>query len=201
MLSFSRKSSILLPILADNIDTDTIIPSREMKTTSKTGLKDGLFAPWRYLNETDRTINPSFSFYNKDYSGAVFLAAGKNFGCGSSREHAVWALLEYGFKAIIAESFAPIFLNNSIRNGLLPIELPRDSIVNLAGRLITIDLKTQKISSDGIVLDFEIDASAKHLIINGLDNIDLTMSKLSQIDEFFKNDIITRPWAQIGQAK
>ena len=118
MTPFTPLTSIAAPLIRDNIDTDTIIPSREMKTTGKTGLADGLFAPWRYLDATTRTPNPDFVLNDPDYAEAQILLGGANFGCGSSREHAVWALAEYGIRCVIAESFAPIFRNNCIRNGL-----------------------------------------------------------------------------------
>ena len=124
MTPFTTLTSVVVPLIRDNIDTDIIIPSREMTSTGKTGLKDGLFAPWRYTNAVTRTPNPDFAMNRPEFTGARILASGANFGCGSSREHAVWALAEYGVACVVAESFAPIFYTNCIRNGIAPITLP-----------------------------------------------------------------------------
>jgi len=147
MKPFVTLTGIVAPLLRDNVDTDTIIPSREMRSTGRTGLADGLFAPWRYGE--GREPDPGFVLNQARYARAPILAAGANFGCGSSREHAVWALAEWGIRAVIAESFAPIFEANALRNGLLPVALPREAIAALAGTQATIDLAARTVSGGG----------------------------------------------------
>ncbi len=132
MTPFTLHHGIAAPLLRDNIDTDTIIPSREMRTVSRSGLADGLFAPWRYSDVDARVADPDFVLNQVTHEGASILLTGLNFGCGSSREHAVWAMMEWGVKVVIAPSFATIFRNNALRNGLLTIELERDRIQRLA---------------------------------------------------------------------
>ncbi|QUL36993.1 3-isopropylmalate dehydratase small subunit [Erythrobacter sp. JK5] len=187
-------TSIAVPILRDNIDTDTIIPSREMRSTGRTGLADGLFAPWRYTDAVTRTPDPDFALNRPEYRDARILAAGANFGCGSSREHAVWALAEYGIRAIVAESFAPIFRGNCIRNFVLPIALERTAIEALAGREISIDLEAQEVRSDAGDHRFEIDPEAKQMLAEGLDAIDLTLTQASAIENWTAHDRSARPW-------
>src|SRR5207302_9959572 len=121
---FTKLTAVAAPLIRANVDTDAIIPSREMKTVSKTGLADGLFAGWRYREVGGRDPKPDFVLNDRAYAGAQILLSGVNFGCGSSREHAVWALAEYGFRAVLAESFSPIFRGNCVRNGVAPVELP-----------------------------------------------------------------------------
>src|SRR5437868_7305972 len=142
MKPFTILTAIAAPLLRDNIDTDTIIPSREMKTTGKTGLAGGLFAPWRYLTPGGRDPDPSFVLNQPQYADAHIILGGSNFGCGSSREHAVWALAEYGIRAVIAPSFAPIFAGNCTRNGIVTVALDSKSVAEIAadGRQVTIDL-------------------------------------------------------------
>jgi 3-isopropylmalate/(R)-2-methylmalate dehydratase small subunit len=190
MTPLNTLSSIAVPLIRDNIDTDSIIPSREMRSTGKTGLKDGLFAPWRYIDAAERTPNPDFALNNPKYTGAQILLGGANFGCGSSREHAVWALAEYGFRAVIAESFAPIFRGNCVRNGVLPIVLPRPVIDSLAGSHVDIDLSAQIAGGH----DFEIDAEAKLMLLEGIDAIDLTLKHKETIANWQAADRIRRPW-------
>ena len=184
---FTTHTGIAAPILRDNIDTDQIIPSREMKSVSKTGLTDGLFATQRYLE--GRTLNPDFILNRHEFSGATILLSGKNFGCGSSREHAVWALKEFGFRAIIAESFGEIFYNNCVRNGILPVVLSGYVIGSLA-REITIDLPRQKVGGVG----FQIAKGDKAMLIDGLDPIALTLTNQLEISAFLKKDRERRPW-------
>lgn len=198
MTPFTTLSSIVAPLLRDNVDTDTIIPSREMKTTGRTGLADGLFAPWRYQGE--RTPHPEFVLNRPDYAHAQILAVGANFGCGSSREHAVWALAEWGFRAIVAESFAPIFRNNCIRNRVLPIVLPRADIVALAGQTATIDLSRQTVRTGEFVLTFEIEGEAKTMLLEGLDVIDLTLKHTATIAAWTARDKMARPWVYLETA-
>jgi 3-isopropylmalate/(R)-2-methylmalate dehydratase small subunit len=189
MTPFTTLTSIAAPLLRDNIDTDTIIPSREMKSTGKTGLADGLFAPWRYVE--GRTPDPAFVLNRMPE--AKIIATGANFGCGSSREHAVWALAEYGIRAVIAESFAPIFWGNCIRNGVLPIVLDPDTIHDLAGTLVEIDLPEQTAGG----YSFAIDADAKAMLLEGLDPIDLTFKHASAISAFHERDRVARRWVYL----
>ena len=193
MIPFTNLTSIAAPLIRDNVDTDTIIPSREMKSTGKTGLAGGLFAPWRYLDAAARTPDPDFVLNDAGYSGAQILLGGFNFGCGSSREHAVWALAEYGFRAVIAESFAPIFRNNCVRNGVLPIALPRPDIESLAGKVVTIDLAGQTVDGQ----TFAIDTEAKIMLLEGLDAIDLTLKLGNEIATWQMTDRKARPWVYL----
>jgi 3-isopropylmalate/(R)-2-methylmalate dehydratase small subunit len=187
-------SGIAAPLLRDNVDTDTIIPSREMRSTGRTGLADGMFAPWRYLDADSRTENPDFVLNLPAFRGAAILAAGANFGCGSSREHAVWALAEYGVKAIIAESFAPIFRGNCIRNFLLPVTLERAAVEAVAGREVTIDLAARKLACDGATYPFALETEAHEMLLHGLDVIDLTLQQRAAIDTWTNADRAARPW-------
>jgi len=187
-------TSIATPIVIDNIDTDTIIPSREIRSTGRTGLAEGMFAPWRYIDVDARLPNPDFALNQPEYADAAIIAGGANFGCGSSREHAVWALAEYGVHAIIAESFAPIFHDNCIRNFILPITLPRDVLERLSGERMTIDLEQQSVRAGNIDYSFEIEPEAKQMLLEGLDSIDLTLSQSAAIDEWTAADRKARPW-------
>ena len=191
MRKFTTLTGIIAPLLRDNVDTDTIIPSREMTSTGRTGLSDGLFAPWRYTS--GRTADPDFVLNRPDYARAQILAAGENFGCGSSREHAVWALAEWGIRAVVAENFAPIFANNCVRNGLLPIALDAGVIEALAGTVVTIDLPAQTIAG----FTFAIDAEAKAILIGGLDAIALTLTHANAIATFHARDRVARPWVYL----
>lgn len=191
MTPFTTLASIVAPLLRDNIDTDAIIPSREMKSTGRTGLAEGLFAPWRYRG--GRTPDPAFVLNQPAYARAQILAAGANFGCGSSREHAVWALAEWGVRAIVAESFAPIFRKNCLRNGLLPIALPRQAVAELAGREVIIDLAAQTIAGHR----FEIEPEVKTMLLEGLDAIDLTLKHREAITAWLVRDRAARPWVYL----
>ena len=190
MTPFTTLSSIVVPLLRDNIDTDAIIPSREMKSTGKTGLKDGLFAPWRYTDVAKRTPNPHFSLNRPEFAGAAILASGANFGCGSSREHAVWALAEFGIRCIIAESFAPIFYNNCIRNGIAPVSLPHSIIGTLVGGIATVNLIEQTVNGHG----FNIEPEARMMLLEGLDAIDLTLKHRAAIASWQSADRQRRPY-------
>ncbi|MDJ0977608.1 MAG: 3-isopropylmalate dehydratase small subunit [Erythrobacter sp.] len=187
------------PILIDNVDTDTIIPSREMRSTGRNGLAEGMFAPWRYTDADARTENPDFALNQTEYRGACIIAGGANFGCGSSREHAVWALAEYGVRAVIAESFAPIFHGNCIRNFVLPVTLPREAVNALAGDEVTIDLAAQTVTHGDMVHLFTIDAEAKQMLAEGLDAIDLTLTQSAQIDSWTSADRALRSWVYLQQ--
>lgn len=201
MTPFTTLTSIAAPLLRDNIDTDTIIPSREMKGTGKTGLADGLFAPWRYLSADTREPDPAFVLNQPKYADARILLGGSNFGCGSSREHAVWALAEYGIRAVIAPSFAPIFAGNCTRNGILTVVLDAESVAHIAadGRPVTIDLREQRVSLDeDHRWSFEIGAEAKAMLLEGLDIIELTLKHEPQIAAFQAADRKARPWIYLG---
>ena len=191
MTPFTHLTSIAAPLLRDNIDTDTIIPSREMRSTGRTGLADGLFAPWRYLE--GRKPDPDFVLNQSAFAHAQVLVSGANFGCGSSREHAVWALAEWGIRAVIAESFAPIFRGTCIRNGVLPVVLPKAVTAAMAGCDVTIDLAAQ--TADGHA--FDISAEDKMMLFEGLDAIDLTMKHAPAIAAFHAQDRIARPWVYL----
>jgi 3-isopropylmalate/(R)-2-methylmalate dehydratase small subunit len=201
MMPFTRVTAIAAPLLRDNIDTDTIIPSREMKSTGKTGLGDGLFAPWRYLSPGGRDPDPAFVLNQARYAHARIILAGSNFGCGSSREHAVWALAEYGVRAVIAPSFAPIFAGNCTRNGIVPVVLPATVVAEIAadGRPLTIDLPEQRVSLDvARSWRFEIGADAKAMLLEGVDAVDLTLKHAAQIAAFHSADRRERPWIYLG---
>lgn len=201
MTPFAKLSSIAVPLLRDNVDTDAIIPSREMKTTGRTGLADGLFASWRYSDVDSRTVDPDFALNKPDAEGAGVLLGGANFGCGSSREHAVWALQEYGIRCVVAESFAPIFKANSLRNGLLPIALGKQAIAAMVWAQVQIDLDAQKITCDGEAHSFEIDPEAKTMMLEGLDVIELTLRDMPAIETWTKADRQARPWVYLEKSK
>lgn len=188
-------------LLRDNIDTDQIIPSREMKSVSRNGLADGLFAGWRYKAPGSREPNPDFVLNHPENRGATILIGGENFGCGSSREHAVWALKEFGIRIVIAKSFGEIFHGNCIRNGLLPIALPAAMIgaFDQVSRplILAIDLERQTLVSEQhpeTLISFEIGTFAKRLLVEGLDPIALTMKNQDQIERFFADDAQRRSW-------
>lgn len=199
MEKFDRHTGIAAGLLQDNIDTDAIIPSREMKAVSKHGLGEGLFAAWRYLTPGSRDINPDFILNKPEYTDTSILLTGSNFGCGSSREHAVWALKEFGIRAIIAESFGGIFFNNCIANGILPITLPRENIEALAtcpaGHQLAIDLQAGTVTAGEWSYRFQLEDSPRELLLRGLDPIDLTQLHQQAIDSFEAQDRQRRPWA------
>ena len=187
-MTFVTHKGLAVPLIRDNIDTDQIIPSREIKTVSKTGLAGGLFAGQRY--NKGRIENPDFILNQSQYREATILLSGKNFGCGSSREHAVWALKEYGFRAIIAESFGEIFYNNCIRNGVLCLQLTGTQIAQL-GEQVSIDLDQKTVNH----IPFEISASDRAMLLEGLDIVELTMQNHAEISAYFEKDKISRLWA------
>ena len=209
MQRFERLTAAAAPLLRANVDTDAIIPSREMRSVAKTGLADGLFAGWRYREIGSREPNPDFVLNQSGYAEARILLAGENFGCGSSREHAVWALLEFGIRAVLAPSFSPIFHSNCVRNGILPVRLSAESIADLAAavaadpasRRVTVDLATQRVTSpDGTVLEFEIEPEAREMLLEGLDAIDLTLKHRDEIAAFEARDRAARPWVYLDRA-
>jgi 3-isopropylmalate/(R)-2-methylmalate dehydratase small subunit len=183
-----------------NVDTDMIIPKQFLKTIKRTGLGKSLFFELRYDSEGKE--NPDFVLNKPAYKGAEILIAGENFGCGSSREHAPWALLDYGFRCIIAPDFADIFFNNCFQNGILAIKLPQKDVDKLlddasrgANAKVTVDLVTQEIRGpDGGVIKFDIDSFRKHCLLNGLDNIGLTLEKDQHIHRFEAETNAKRPW-------
>ena len=207
MTPFTQHCGVALPLLRDNIDTDAIIPSREMRTVSRSGLAAGLFAPWRYLDPDARTPNPEFALNQSEYSGASILLAGDNFGCGSSREHAVWALMESGFHAVIAPSFAAIFRNNALRNGLLTVALAQHDLDELvawvsadpAAHTIQLDLETCTIESDPDKEKkvFSVDPTARDMLLKGLDEIGLTEQSMDLVTRFEEQDQARRPWVYL----
>lgn len=198
---FTTLTSLPMPLIRDNIDTDQIIPSREMKSTGKTGLADGLFAGWRYTKIGGRDPDPDFVMNDPYFSDSRIILGGKNFGSGSSREHAVWALAEYGFRAVIAPSFAPIFAGNSVRNGILPVVLDSEAIATIkqAGLPVTIDLPEQTVSiHQAQSWTFPINEEAKAMLLDGLDAIDLSLKMADEITAWQKADQTIRPWIYLG---
>lgn len=194
MEPFLTLTSIAAPLIRDNVDTDAIIPSREMKSVSKKGLSAGLFAGWRYTDVDARVPDPAFVLNRAEYAGAQILLGGANFGSGSSREHAVWALAEYGFRAVIASGFSPIFRGNCIRNGVLPIVMDPQPF-DRPGLRLEIDLPAQEIRADGQTWHFDIDEEAKLMLTEGLDPIALTLLDRPLIDAHESADRQARPWA------
>lgn len=199
MDKFTKMTGVAAPLPIINIDTDMIIPKDYLKTIKRTGLSEGLFAEMR-LNE-DGSENPDFVLNKPAYREATILVAGDNFGCGSSREHAPWALLDRGIRCVISTSFADIFYNNCFKNGILPVQVTEDELEQLmddanrgSNAVLTIDLESQTISGpDGGTISFEIDAHKKHCMLNGLDDIGLTMEKADSIDAYEKK-LNERAW-------
>ena len=203
MEPFKQHTGIAVPLIQLNIDTDAIIPSREIKSVSKKGLEDGLFAEWRYLSLKTRKENPEFILNQEPYRRASFILTGENFGCGSSREHAVWALYQWGIRAIVAPSFGSIFYNNCIQNGMLPVLLKKEKIrelqifvqLNPAVNQLTVDLKDATIiAGSDIRYSFEIEPSNQENLLQGLDAIGSTLKMMPSIEAFEENDHQTRPW-------
>lgn len=205
MDKFTVHTGVAAALLRNNIDTDAIIPSREMKTVSKTGLAGGLFAGWRYVAARDP--NPDFVLNRPNQRGSSILLAGLNFGCGSSREHAVWALKEYGIRAIIAPSFGAIFAGNCVRNGILPVVLSESQVAALAASVVA-DPQHQQLRVDlqacvvhdaaGQAYPFDIAASQREMLLNGLDPIALTLQSNAAIEAFQARDRLARPWIYLG---
>ena len=191
MEPFTRHTGLAVSLDRVNVDTDQIIPKQFLKRIERTGYGQYLFFDWRFLESGQP--DPAFVLNDSRYKGASVLITGRNFGCGSSREHAPWALQEYGFRAILAPSFADIFRNNCLQNGILPIQLEEGHIAQLStkakekpeGYEITVDLELQSISdSDGLLIDFQIDEFRRYCLLNGLDDIGLTLLKDDKITEF-----------------
>ena len=200
MTPFNTLTAIAAPLPIDNVDTDMIIPKQFLKTIKRTGLKDGLFYEMRYTVEGNK-IN-EFILHKAPFDHAEILLSGANFGCGSSREHAPWALLDFGIRCVIAESFADIFFNNCFKNGILPIVLPKDTIAQLsaaasAGKKIAVDLEKQTVTAEGqntAPYGFDIEPFRKHCLKNGLDDIGLTLEKLSAIGNYEAKQKQLTPW-------
>ena len=200
MNKFDKLSGIAAPMPMVNIDTDMIIPKQFLKTIKRSGLGVNLFDEMRY--DRDGNEVPDFVLNKPQYRDAQILVAGDNFGCGSSREHAPWAIADFGITCVIAPSFADIFHNNCFKNGILPIALPQEQVDLLmkdaekgSNARIEVDLEAQTItSSDGEVISFQVDAFKKHCLMNGLDDIGLTLEKAASIDSFESAAAQARPW-------
>jgi 3-isopropylmalate/(R)-2-methylmalate dehydratase small subunit len=209
MQKFTVHKGLVAPIDRENVDTDAIIPKQFLKSIRKTGFGPNLFDEWRYLDkgepgipESQRKINPDFILNQPRYKGVSILLARKNFGCGSSREHAPWALDQFGFRAVIAPSFADIFFNNCFKNGLLPIVLPEAAVARLfdevhafPGYQLTVDLDRQVVVKDqGEEMPFDVQPFRKYCLINGLDDIGLTLRHADKIREYEAHRLATKPW-------
>lgn len=209
MNKFTRLEGLVAPLDRANVDTDAIIPKQFLKSIKRSGFGPNLFDEWRYLDvgqpgrdNSQRPRNPDFVLNQPRYQGAQILLARKNFGCGSSREHAPWALLDFGFNAVIAESFADIFFNNCFKNGILPIVLPAAELDALfaqveatPGYKLTIDLEQQRVlCPDGKALPFAVDSFRKECLINGWDDIGLTLRHADLIRAFEEKRRIEQPW-------
>jgi 3-isopropylmalate/(R)-2-methylmalate dehydratase small subunit len=201
MQKFTKLTGVAAPLPIINIDTDMIIPKDYLKTIKRTGLGVGLFAEMRYKD--DGSENPDFVLNKAAWRKAEILVAGDNFGCGSSREHAPWALLDFGIKCVISTSFADIFYNNCFKNGILPITVSPEDLDKLmddaqrgSNATVTADLEAKEIRGpDGGVITFDLDDFKRHCLLNGLDDIGLTLEKTASIDRFEKSNAESRPWA------
>ena len=201
MQPFTTLHGVAAPLKMANVDTDKIIPKQYLKTIKRTGLGRGLFSEMRF--DDQGAENPNFVLNQPAYRHATILVAGDNFGCGSSREHAPWALLDFGIRCVISTSFADIFYNNCFKNGILPItvtpkqlELLFDDAERGANATLSIELEAQEIRGpDGGVITFDLDPYRKHCLLNGLDDVGLTLAKKPQIDRFEEAAALTRPWA------
>jgi len=209
MEKFEKITGIVAPMDRANVDTDAIIPKQFLKSIQRTGFGPNLFDEWRYLDvgepgkdNSQRPLNPDFVLNQPRYQGASILLARENFGCGSSREHAPWALLDYGFRVIIAPSFADIFFNNCFKNSILPIVLDEETVDRLfrevaanEGYQLTVDLQAQTITTQGgEVIPFEVDAFRKYCLLNGLDDIGLTLQHVDEIRAYEERRQQEAPW-------
>ena len=210
MEMFSLKKGLVAPLDRANVDTDAIIPKQFLKSIKRSGFGVNLFDAWRFLDVGEsgvpiesRKINPNFILNEARYRGAQILLSRKNFGCGSSREHAPWALADYGFSAVIAPSFGEIFFNNSLKNGLLPIVLPEPDVdvlfrdvFDVPGFELVVDLEEQRVGTvDGSrMYDFDIDPFRKHCLLNGIDDIGLTLQHVDEIKQFEMQHQLNQPW-------
>jgi len=209
MKKFTLLDGLVVPLDRANVDTDAIIPKQFLKSIKRSGFGPNAFDEWRYLDHGEpgmdnskRKINPDFVLNQPRYKGAQILLTRENFGCGSSREHAPWALEDYGFRVIIAPSYADIFFNNCFKNGLLPIRLDAAIVdtlfkdeANVTGFSLRVDLEQQKITSpDGTIYSFEVEAFRKHCLLNGLDDIGLTMQHVDDIKAYEQRRKSEAPW-------
>ena len=209
MQKFNTHKGLVAPMDRENVDTDAIIPKQFLKSIARSGFGPNLFDAWRYLDHGEpgqdpasRKPNPDFVLDQPRYQGASILLARKNFGCGSSREHAPWALGQYGFRCVIAPSYADIFFNNCFKNGLLPIQLPEttvaqlfDEVLAFPGYQLTIDLERQVIvRPQGQEIAFEVQAFRKYCLLGGLDDIGLTLRQTDKIKAFEAERLATKPW-------
>ena len=200
MQPLTSLTGVAAPLPMINVDTDMIIPKDYLKTVKRTGLGSGLFAEMRYND--DGSDNPDFVLNKPAYKSAAILIAGDNFGCGSSREHAPWALLDHGIRCVISTSFADIFYNNCFKNGILPVVVTPEELDKLmddasrgANATLTVDLESQEIRGpDGGIIHFDIDQFKRHCLLNGLDDIGLTMEKADKIDAYEEKAAVARPW-------
>ena len=202
MDKFTKLTGVAAAMPLVNIDTDMIIPKQYLKTIQRAGLGKNLFAEMRY--ENDGSEKEDFVLNQQAYRGAEILVAGDNFGCGSSREHAPWALLDFGIRCVISTSFADIFYNNCFKNGILPIRVSPEELEKLmddadrgSNATLTVDLESQEIKGpDGGTISFEIDPFRKHCLLNGLDDIGLTLQKKDKVDDFEAQQKLSQPWLQ-----
>ena len=206
MDAFTQLDGLVAPLDRANVDTDQIIPKQYLKSIKRTGFGDYLFDAWRFLDQgtigmtpNERQLNREFALNLPEYQGASILIARDNFGCGSSREHAVWALKEFGFRAVIAPSFADIFFGNCFKNGVLPITLPADVLDGFFDRVasglqLTIDLQAQTVSDGEQVHGFDIDSALKEKMLKGMDDIDLTLAEAQLIRDFEVGHRQRQPW-------
>ena len=209
MTPFRTHTGLVAPMDRENVDTDAIIPKQFLKSIKKSGFGPNLFDEWRYLDSGEpgqdprtRRANPDFVLNQPRYQGASVLLARKNFGCGSSREHAPWALDQFGFRALIAPSFADIFFNNCFKNGLLPIQLPEgevaklfDEVAAFVGYQVAVDLERQVVvKPDGVELPFEVQPFRKYCLLGGFDDIGLTLRHAEKIRAFEAERLLTKPW-------
>jgi len=200
MQKFTQLTGVAAPLEMSNVDTDMIIPKQFLKTIKRTGLGSALFHEMRYDEAGKET--PDFVLNRPAYRKAQILVTGDNFGCGSSREHAPWALLDFGIRCVISTSFADIFYNNCFKNGILPIALPQEDVDKLmddarrgANATVSVDLEAQEIRGpDGGVIGFDIDPHRKHCLLNGLDDIGLTLEKAEAIESYEQEHAQSRPW-------
>jgi 3-isopropylmalate/(R)-2-methylmalate dehydratase small subunit len=200
MEKFTSLTGVAAPLEMINVDTDMIIPKNYLKTIKRTGLGKGLFAELRY--NADGSENPDFVLNKPAYRNAKILVTGDNFGCGSSREHAPWALLDFGIRCVISTSFADIFYNNCFKNGILPVKVSAEDLAKImddakrgAYATLSVDLEAQEIRGpDGGVISFEIDPFRKHCLLHGLDDIGLTLQKAASIEAFEAKAATERPW-------
>jgi 3-isopropylmalate/(R)-2-methylmalate dehydratase small subunit len=198
-------TGIAAPLLRANVDTDTIIPSSEIRSVAKTGLADSLFSSWRYLSAETRELNRAFVLNQAPFTNSSILLVGQNFGCGSSREHAVWALHDWGIRAIIGPGFGSIFKANCIRNGLLPVVLSEAIVELLAATVlddplanqISLDLQEKQITLGSSHWMFEFDDNDRAQLLSGMDAIDRTLEYRSDIEAFEQQDRVRRPWAYL----